>query len=185
MTWSHLGLRREMHVCSRWMDVRSSWAGGCPLHRVVWWVGVTDNRRRMGSRRGWCRLCHDRRMPRRWSDSIAHFWTIALEIRVVATVFGRAVNGFDRRMRTRGLGRGSRKISGRGRGHHSIGVVYSGSRGRIRLYVSIRWIPVVVVHGVGVMWITPWSGRVVRVVRVGNKGSLTWCGRLRSRHDGS
>ena len=108
-------------------------------------------------------------MARRGCGRVTRFWAVTLEIRVITTVFSRVVNRFDRRMRERGLGRGSRRIRGRRRLYHSIGVIYGCSRGRVRLHVSIRWIPVVVVHRVGVMWIAPRSGRVVSMVRVGNK----------------
>lgn len=50
--------------------------------------------------------------------------------------------------------------------------------------MPIRWIPVVVVHGVSVMWIAPRSGRIVSMVGVGDKGCLLpGRGRLRSRRD--
>ena len=183
-TGSHLALCGEMHVCSRRVDVRGSWAGGRPLHRIVWRVRLASNRREVGSRRGRRRLCHGRRMTRRWSGNIAYFWTITLEIRIVAIVFTRIVNRFDGRMGAGGLGRGSQRVRGRWRGCHSIGVIHGSSRGWIWLHVSVCWIPMVVVHRVGVMWVAPWSCRVVRMmVGVGDKGRLAWRGWLRSCSD--
>lgn len=172
-TLRHLSLGREMHVYSRCVDVGGSGAGWRPLHRIILGVGVASNSRR-GVRRGrrWCRLCHGGRMARRWSGSITHFWTVTLEIRVIAAVFSRVVNRLDRRMWARGLGRGSRRVRGRRRLHHSIGVIHRGSWGWIRLHMSVGWIPVVVVHRVWVMRIAPRISRIVSMVGVGNKWRL-------------
>jgi len=182
VTGRHLGLRGEMHVYSGCVDVRGGGASWRPLHWIVWGVGVASNwERGVGSGRGRCRLGHNGRMARRWGGNVECFWTIVLEIGVIA-VFSRIVDGFYGRVRTRGLGRGSQRVRGSGRLHHSIGVIHSSSRGRIRLHVAIRWIPRVVVHRVGVMWITPRSSRIVRMVGVGNEGGLLpRGGRLRSR----
>lgn len=57
-------------------------------------------------------MCHSRR----WSGSVLYFWVVTLEIRAVATVFGRIANEFDRRMGARGLRRGSRRICKHRRG---------------------------------------------------------------------
>ena len=175
----HLCLRREMHIYTRCVNVWCIRAGG-PLHRIIWGVGMTGNRRGVRSGRGWCRLCHGGKVIRRWSGSVTRFWAVALVIRVVA-VFGRIENGFNGGMGTRGLGQGSREIRRSRRLYHSIGVIHSSSRGWIRLHVSIRWIPVVVVHRVGIMWVAPGSGRIVSMVGIGNKGGLLpRRGRLRS-----
>ena len=125
-------------------------------------------------------------MTRRWSGSIERFWPVALEIRVEVAVFTCIVNRFDRRMRAGGLRRGSRRVRRYGRLHHSIRIIHSSSRRWIRLHVSIRWIPVVVVHRVMVMWVAPGGSRIVGVVGVRNKGSLLpRRRRLRSRRDRS
>ena len=181
VTGRHLGLRGEVHVYSGCMDVGGGGAGWRPLHRIIWGVGVASNRRGVGSRWGRCRLYHSGRMARRWSCNVASFRAIVLEIGVI-DVFSPIVNRFDWRMGTGGLGQGSQRVRGSGRLHHSIGIIHSSSRGRIRLHVAIRWIPRVVVHRVGVMWITPRSSRIVRMVGVRNEGSLLpRRGRLRSR----
>jgi len=185
-TWRHLGLRREVHVYSRCVDVGGSGAGWRPLHRIIRGVRVASDRRWVRSGRGWCRLCHGGRMTRRWSGSITRFWPVVLEIRIKAAVFTRIVNRFDRRMGTRRLGRGSRRVRRCRRLHYSIRIIHSSSRGWIRLHVSIRWIPVVVVHRVMIMWVAPRGSRIVGVVGVGNKrGLLSRRRRLRSRCDRS
>ena len=168
----HLGLRREVHVYSRRVDVGGSGAGRRPLHRIVRRVRVTSNRRGVRSGRGWCRLCHYRRMARRWSGSVVRFLAVILEIRVIAAVFSCIINRLDRRMGPRGLGQGSRMVCGSRRLYHSIGIIHSSSGGWIRLHVSIRWVPMIVVHRVRVMWIAPRSSRIVSMVGVGNKGRL-------------
>ena len=169
VTGRHLGLRSEMHIYTGCVDVGGGGAGRRPLHRIIWGVGVTSNwGRGVGSGRRWCRLGHSGGMARRWSGNAASFRAITLEIGVIA-VFSRIVNRFYWRMGTGGLRRGDQRVRGSRRLHHSIGVVHSSSRGRIRLHVAIRWIPRVVVHRVGVMWIAPGSSRIVRVVGVGNE----------------
>ena len=161
-----------MHVYSRRVDVGGSRTSLRPLHRVVRGIGVANNWRRVGSGRGWCRLCHGGRVTKRWSCSNTRLLVVTLEIRVKAAVFACIINRFDRRVGDRGLGRGSRKVRRRGRLHYSIWIIHSSRWGWIRLHVPIRWIPVVVVHGVGVMWIAPRSSRIVRMVGVGNEGRL-------------
>jgi hypothetical protein len=168
---------------SRCVDVGGSGAGWRPLHRVILGVGVASNRRRVRNGWGRCPLNHGRRMARRRSGSVACFW-VALEIRVVATVFSRIVNRFDRRMGAKGLGRDSHRVSGDRRLRHTIRVIHSSSRGRIRLDVPVRWIPMVVVHRVGVVRIAPGGGRIVGMVGVGNERCLLpRCGRLRGCRD--